>query len=560
MKKTSKLTKILAASAIALASLGVGNVAAQEANFPKNPKVKIELNYENQSQDPVNYSKFIYSDLTKLSSSEWAPIRDIRYKIQTGTISDYSQLVSSIKDLSANDQRNVLSWMANDLYLYNYSLSKDGAPFSSDDFFKTLYTDITDSANASKNGVCREFASAITKLQTNLGKPSATMGLLSSNGVPHADTISKTENGLEIINSYQNFTVNSKNAEEAIRQYQKTLGYVLLQSEFYGANNQWKYTLTTEEGKNFINFLNYKKSLESLTGELLNTNKDSKDFSVNLNLGNETSMTLREPYLGVMLKGGVVGFPEYGQSAIIGQFGNQKTWNLGKIVKIHESLNGYLGSVGTSQEGLLNLPQTSSTSARYLLGWEGNLGITTTNQEGLNLGVNASINSSGIEEDPSTGTSLYAVWYSDLSSSLGVSYTTKIDNFEMTPYAIGEITLVPKDLIKWNYEMVPSSAEAGIQLKGNQFTINPSFVWKPWEIGGKLNASFGNEVERISLNGGYTSSTYELAPSTLDYGIGASLKLGKNSGIKMNYNESSKIYDNKPTTKRNFNINLNLKF
>ncbi len=559
MKKTSRLAKILAVGAVFGASLFAGSALAQDINEQTKPETqpRIELNIDyfmpNTQSDSGKYSLI---GIENFSSDDWTAVSNFKQNVRNGTISSYSQMINNLKQLPEQEQRAIVMDISNMFYSENYDMKSIYDKHSQDEFFRHLQEDLN--GNPESFGVCTGISLAEARTEEDLGNPSSVMSTINGENVNHAIDVTKVDEGIEILDGYQGILSDTKNVEEAIRQYQiNVLDSVLLQSSFFGTDGKLKYILTTPEGRQVIDMLGYDPTTRTLDNKLLGIPKDKALLTINL--GNyEKSADIHDDKSGFELMGGILSFPDYQRTMRLIKFGWDKDFRIRDKAEINPRLEIFGGSMPKTTASSDSADSGEDPVPNGVIGGIAGLMLNTTNKSGINLGLGYELNLAGIQTNSAQSYIGLSNLYYDQNLQAGASYSISGKVLTIKPYASALVNILAPDIIAQNvYVLSLQAAKVGAQISSDLISINPYMFWKLWEYGGGADIKFGNKNEGINVGVNYGKSTYEFAPDEFDAKLGFYLAF-RGINMKINYSKSAKIYDREPTVNDNLTVGVDI--
>jgi hypothetical protein len=548
-----KALEIIALSTALLLPLSCGVKAnAQDVK----PKIELIINYKTEStQNQIDYSlsKNVYipiieylwrnSNIPELNLNEKNQIENIITDIKNSNITSYQELVDISQNLSDSQKLVLSSAIANSSYVFNYDSNLQNIEvISQDNFFSTLQNSL-ESGNETGIGVCKHIATHIEKFLNDIGIKSAAVTGSSNNGIGHAYNISKVENGIAIIDSFNILTTNTKNIEKTLEAYQKHNGTTTFQHLFF-EDAEFKYRLITKDGKKFLDFIGYDESSEPLKTILTQEIKPRPKSTIIINL--EDYLTSVETNtLGFFAKLGEIKGDDSSplKEMSLFQVGFKRNFSVPDFIKIKAELSFLYSNI--SQDTKLD---------DAVLGTRGDLVVATNNEKGFNF---SSRSSGNIFETKNMN------FFYDFVFGGGISYTIPIKTINIKPYAISQFSLFPKDIGTYNYFPRPSELEGGFifnaELYKGNFSINPYYIKRIWEqgFGGKLK--LGTKSVGINAEGQIIKSDYDFCPEKYKFSVGPFLKF-KNLEVKANYQREGTNYDGEEDYQESLSINGSIKF
>lgn len=502
-----------------------------------NPKVKIIFNYRKEEEKKgIEYSTasasfhlsphYEYLDVSEnfpLSYEDTIEVGEIIKDVKNGNINSYEEFVNNSINLSENQKIVLLAAISDGLYSGGYDLNsyKINIP-SQETFFEILQ----DYLNGDKNpiGACKQIASPTNQLADDIGFESAAV-IGRKEDINHVYNILKTENGTSIIDYNYILTANTKNIEKTLEAYQKDINAIVFQHLFF-EDNKFKYNLITKDGKNFLDFIDYDGTTESL--KKLLTQKDNSDsFSgLIIDINQKDYQTSAEiDYFNIFAK--------------VGQIrGN----SLSPIDKMGLLQFGCKGKIPIFDSCYL-IPNAGITlSDSPLLGFNGDLSFNTNNEKEFNLALRIAGNiSSALPINAGSALFHDFLMEAGISCNFPINDTMSIENYLITQFA-----LYPKNLDTYSFSTQLNEFKTGkilhIDSPHLNFSLDSYLSIKPWEkeFGSKVN--LGNEGIGINVGGYITKSDYDFCPNKSGFDIDLILPLN-NSEIKFSMSKDRTNYD-----------------
>lgn len=527
MKKERRISKFLASSFLALALLGAPKINAQELK-PINieevlsgedsefndPKIDLIFNYDCKTKQKLQeYSKsfsyfsggsLIRKDNTpELSLEESSKIENLILDVQNGKINSYSDFIGLSKNFS-EAQKIILSASISQLmYAGSYNENSSIDKIESQEIFFNHLQNFLETYNQNPLGQCGQIAVYNERLLNDLGITSSSATGIDKTG--HVFNVLKLEDGTGIIDGERIFLTKTKNIEKLLEIYQKEVNSVAFQHLFF-EDNKFRYSLITEDGKNFLNFIGYDPSSNPIKNSLLGNSQSDSIVSFDVNVGDYLN-SVGLNYLGIVTKAGEIR-------------GNSSS-PLEKMFVLEIGLNRkFLFSnfeFYPNVEGIINDTGVSGGFADLI--------VNTLNEKGLNL-------SSRISGNLVIQDFLSNKLFSDYSFGAGASYTIPIKSAKVIPYSNTQFKFQIEDL--GMQELVPTfnEAEFGINLNvpfsdNSNILINPYYTKRLWEQEFGANAKVQTRNFGLNIGSYLTKSDYAFCPDKYGATIGISALIGK---------------------------------
>lgn len=283
--------------------------------------INIFLNYEAENKEnAADYGKSDYSypcvgeafsnnagssykeAFPEFTISEREEIDDIITNIKNGGINSYADFIGNSKPLSGNQKLALLAMVSDLLYRGAYDNSLLSREVSSQDVFFADLQNFLNTGEQQSIGECGQISTHIEKLARDLGLTAATVD--GNNGGGHSYDLIKIEDGrAAIIDGSQIIIADTKNIEKLIETYQRNNHSIIFYHEFF-EDSKFKYNLLTENGKNFLKFVGYDESVNTLKETLISGNSNSLDRKIIFNkTGSELSV--EADFSGIFAKSGI---------------------------------------------------------------------------------------------------------------------------------------------------------------------------------------------------------------------------------------------------------------
>ncbi len=571
-----KTLEILALSALLLFPFNKGtNVIAEDIK----PKQAIELtvNYGTQSkQKPVDSSaskSAIYLDsngvyldsirdanVPELTLNEENQVKDIISDIQNQNINSYQDLITASQNLSESQKLLLSSITSHLLYGFNYDIDLLHSEIGSqDDFFDSLQDSLV-SGDQNSLGTCGHIATHVERFLNNLGIKSAAVSGFSENGIRHVYGVSKIENKTAIVDSYNILIIDTKNIKKSLQAYQKHIGTTALEHLFF-EDTEFQYRLLTNDGENFLDFIEYDESSNPLKNSLIQDFKPETYFKTNISL--EDFLTSAEFNLfGLFLKTGEI--RGNSNSALEKLTLSQIGFKRGLLTPYinNKLLNFVIGNKIIDINGNIvsgNLFQDTKLVNNKVQGIMWDLIFATNNEKGFNFSFRHNYTHPKIKPE----TNEHSLFY-DYGAGAGISYKLSVKNTNIQPYSVSQFNLFKKNIDIQEIGLYFSELVAGsvfdIKIPNKfSFSIEPYYIKRIWEQGFGGKAELGIKGVGINAEGQITKSDYEFCPDKYNFSIGPSLRLG-NLKVEANYQREGTNYDGEKEHKESLNINGSLNF
>lgn len=563
-------------------------------NFLSNLKFEYELNcgYKEKLQD-FNYEKekIFFQNIPKtditisnnnfnLTNTEISQVNNIFDNLMSRKINSYQDFCSEGKKLNENQKIIFLSSTSSMLDSFTYSLENLGKKAKSQNiFFSTLQNSLINNKYIPL-GQCTHIATHIEKLGEEIGAKIDTVG---STG--HAYNIMSTEKGFIIINYSNILRIKNHNLEDLLRAYQKEAGKTAFVHEFYD-KEELQHRIITENGKNFLEAVNYDFSRKSSEKNLivgLNNSKKSKEqkkslldytTSPNLDIGCKINISnyLKKGELnieGLFINGGTVKGNSPMKKIDFYQVGLNKALCFNDTFTISANVN-YIGG------NLLEESRIYSEKISKIYGGMCDIMFSFNQKEGLNLnletmGILINKDSKRKMEDCQNNTLKrnYQNLFRDMRARTGMSYNFLNKHFEIKPFFIISSEIFFSKLNGDDKSFLIDEYGGGFysKKKCNDFSLNvkPYFFKKTnenefgCECG--VDYSINNKNFGIKLGVSHSESTYLFNPNKTIIEAGLLAKIG---GLEAEINyKNEETSDFKKESKNNqstYGLSLNYKF
>lgn len=538
------------------------------------PKIELNFNYKTGSEqkflDYLTSKSTIYIDssgdyvtsirnfnVPELTLTQENQVNNIIKDIQNQNINSYQDLITASQNFSESQQLFLSSILGNLLYVFNYDIdSSSDEIVSQEEFFDNLQNSLI-SGNEIGFGECPHFATHIERILNNdFGLPSNSVSGISNNGIKHAYVISKIENGTAIIDSYNILIANTKNIEKILEAYQKSNGTTAFQHLFF-EDTDFKCKLITNDGRNFLNFVEYDESSAPLKNALIQDFKPESYFKANINLEDYLT-SLEFNYFGFFTKIGEIrgnaNSPLH--KASLAQIGFKRKFLTPYIN------NKFLNFVTGNKIIDLNTSfvyggifQDTEIKDGGIQGINSNLVVSPNNEKGFNLSSRIATNF--IETKDS-------ILFSDFAFGAGISYKLPIKKISIEPYSVSQFNLFKKNIedIQDNglyfSELIAGSVfDVKIPNKFS-FSIDPYYLWRIWEQGFGGNIKLEGKNIGINAKADATWPNHEFCPDKVNVGAGLDLKL-KNLNLGINYELKRTDYDDEIDNQHLFGLKGSVK-
>ncbi len=586
MKKARLLTSILAGAMALTAGHAIAQNITPDSQAAKNlqtlerslPSVKIgkpsvEITTQTSATSPIPlpdsvsaYAIYNDSDHTIYNSdrllidpSRTSTVSQSLSNVQNGiTRSQYEFTSEANENLSEKEKLAVLAATSASMYLKAYDKLKYNAKTSTSEGFDSLQKSSRGERNSF--GVCDQISNYIAKTGTDMGLD---IKSVSSNEEysSHAYDIAKlSDGGIAIVNS-NNVFLSGKNVKDALASYQKFLKTVAFENLFMNEKDVPEYKIITRDGKNFLNFIGYDPSTEKMKSLVLDPPKTKeKDLEATIiSNGSEHSKELN--FKGFFAKEGTIigdvssplvyeklseaGFKRsfyFPKQKLV--FSPDINLTIGKMEEDYDSKNKIIasGSLGFS------LASAKEKGLNFGLGLKGNFTGKTTEDfntlDSINTGKRGSVESSIYKR-------LYSLFsdnlFYDTSIEGGLSYTIPAeDNVSIKPYILSQISLVEPKFNNWEFHPRINSLEAGASFNAKlsdnvKLSANPYFSMTEGQKGEGVKIKLETPYVDIRASDSLFQHTYDFAPNTTSFSLGADVKLG-NTKISGDYSYKADDY------------------
>jgi hypothetical protein len=570
-KQTRKLSKraLLAVALLPLLLLGKSVSAEDSKRHDKwiyfDPAVsnKIEINntYDSESDRKIpNYSLFsatfyynYFNSNLPFTSTQGSEINTILLNVPFGS---YSGLINSSKNLSDIQKLAMFSAIANSAYAFGYDKTLgDGKVLSQKDFFEKfqniLYNQNPDDPN-NTIGVCRHIATNLEIMANDSGlRTAAVTGVSSSDRIGHAYNVSKLENATAVWDGGNIIIIPTMDIEKAIAIYQLSANSMTFQHQFF-EDSKFKYSLTTRDGKNYLDFLGYDSSTNTIKNALFNNLPEVIPLSINLAQKQYISSGELSTF-GFFVRGGEIRGDSLSpmKNTSLFQVGYNGNFTSSKLpgFSIRPGLSLVYGNIQYKNEN-------DPTSKDFLVGASGDIVLSYNQKTGLDLSLRAGYNASF--NDRST-------FFSDMPLEAGVSYGFSTKNLGIEPYIISQFEILPADFGTFDYAPQFTEFKTGIAfdispLKSTTFSLDPYYVYRNYEQELGADAKLKTKNIEFKLGGYLSQSTYDFAPDRSGINAGASVSLSDKSKVSVMYNNKVKNYSGETSSDSSFSINGTIKY
>jgi hypothetical protein len=517
--KPKRISRILASSlALAFSLFGAQKLSAQELK-PINiedilhqstptihyPRVDFIFNYGLESKkEQLDYLKgFTYfggetlvrdANVPELNAEEISQIESLIKDIKSRKVNFYSNFVNLSKNLSVAQKIVLSASLGQLLYTGNYNeLSSQNKVESQEIFFKSLQ-DLT------PLGQCSQFSAYIEKLSNESEiKTSAVTGRYLK--IAHAFDLLKLNKGTAVVNGGEIFIAKTKNVEEVLTAYQKSVDSTAFQHLFF-EDNKFKYMLITKDGRTFLDFIGYDISPNPIKNSLINNTNSDSEITFMFNKKEDlTSFGIN--YFGFIAKAGKI------------------KGNLEEISLAQVGFNRKLSFSNMEITPNVNLIFQDNRISGGLV----ELIVNSANEKGINL-------SSRISGNVVVKNILLDKLFYDYSMGAGASYKFKTRLGDIERYSVAQFKLLMEDLGMKLFVPTFDEAEAGIKLnlpfsRDSGISLNPYYVQKLWERRFGVNAKLKTRWLDLNAEGSVVNSTYDFNPDRYKASIGLSASLGK---------------------------------
>jgi hypothetical protein len=389
---------------------------------------------------------------------------------------------------------------------------------------------------------CRHISKDIEKLSEKVGLESSVVSGVNQEKINHSFILSKTEDGLSLLDQKYLLETDSKNVEKVLEAYQKEQGIIPFRHSFW-ENGNLKYSFLTKDGKRFLDFLEYDNSLNSSLENLINPKYSPREFALDLETGNYTnSAKISNPFF---LKLGTIKGEKNSalDNSLAFQFGFRKKFLFRDLFGIDLDLNSFYNENSYSED------------VGKIYGGIFNSSIFTDRQ-GINLGLRGKITKFFGGENFEA--------FHDYSIEPGISYRINTENSSINPYLISRFEMVPVKLTENKGSLILDEILSGVnfssKLENLDFLTNLYSSYKPYEKGAGADIELRYKNVGLNLAGSFSKSDYIFCPDKSNFGIGIFTKFGDNLEIGANYKTNSTNYDGEEDNQSSFSLNGKLSF
>lgn len=533
------LKKILFGGLI-LANLLNGNIKAEEKKLEQKvldflkPEINFKLNFDSKLKDEdysVSYALLDNSsDGTKdhyyllrepsnmpfLTDEEVIQIENALLKIKEKDIKDINSYEDIIKNfnLSENAKITLMAAIGNMRYR-EYSIPD--------------YTCTNIAYDTEKNLGSMGFNASSVLIRVPLGL--------------HAINLIKTKEGTVALNEIKILMTKTKNIEKTLDAFKKSENTTSFQHIFF-KNNEFMYKLIPEEGRRFLNFIDYDSSSKPSRNALLEPKNSESNLTITLEKEDFYSTSFDINFYGFFTKlGGIKN--DISSPMMLFQSGYKRNFVIPKIICINPDINVLFGN--------------SSNSKLSILSVGGDLTIATNNKK-LNLSARIAGNST-ISLPPIASCSIF----NSLLLEGGISYKIPIKNFNITPYIITQLSMFPKNLSgNWEEQLKFSELRTGIKFDAEMpnnlnFSIESYYLKKIWEQGLGLDTTFKTDNFELDIGGYATKSNYDFCPDKWGFDIGVNSTF-EHVSVGVGYKGDWTNYDGEIDNKSSLEVKANIKF
>jgi hypothetical protein len=535
MKNKGKTLKtLLLAGALASCLFNTNPLIAKE----QNPKPKIELTLNSEIEIPREgveyYDSFAYfnrdnnslivGENSTLTPEEITGVENILKDVKNGNIHSYSEFLQASAGLSEEQKVILFAAIGGGLMAGSYDYSyPDNPVFSQNDYFSS-WQNYLQTGNKNLLGVCRHLASNLEQTANDMGiRASAVTG--TSRGGGHAYVLLKLKDGTAIVDYSGILDLKTKNIEKVLDTYQKYLNSIAFQHLFF-EDTQFKYRLITKDGKNFLRFIGYDESSDTLKDSLIHDDKPSADITCISNIDTyQTSVELN--LLGFFEKVGEIRGDSLSpmDKMIIAQAGYKNKFLIADFIRMSHEYSVVIGSpVPGSKMGIWGI--------------NGSLMIGTKRQEGLNF--NSRIAADLVEGE-------HTALFNDALAEVGLSYSVPItDKFKIESYLTSQFALFPTDIGPYTYNPVLNECIIGTVFDINfpynfNLSVDPYYSRKIWEHEFGANIKLKNKNFELDLEGSLSRSAYDFCPNKYNIGTDLSFNI-KNFKFDIGYKDKITDY------------------
>ena len=523
------------------------------------PIVQINLNVEGETErgsiDSSSFSNY-YSTYFKLlipsfsgiTYKELIQLNNLFSNISNGKINSYNELINSSKNLSENQKLVLLNSVSNLLYELGYDKDYNGDGLSEEEFFWALQNYL-DSGEETSLGRCGDISTLTEIYGEDIGIKIESVSGVSKNLIAHMYNIADLKDRTAIIDSNKLFIVPTENIERALESYQRFLGTVVFQHHFYD-KGELKYELITRDGKNYLDFIEYDKSLSMSKDFLLNRERPKQsDLEFNFNLKNYLNSWDYNCYGFFFKKGTLIGSKDSSLKEMnLNQAGFKKYFD-GEYFDAYLQSSIILGDIAFENQ--------DKSRDKKVFGGCFDLALIA-GFDALNFSLKTKNSQLKFKKEDDLAYPFFDVEFEE-----GISFGIPINkDIHLEPYSLIQFNYLKKRVRTFQEVPMISNIQAGTLFKVNPvFSLDVYFLNELGDIfgcGGKLELNTGKV--KTSVGGYWKTSEYDFCPdNSWRFNLSSAINSDRLS-LGLEYEINRKDYDGEWSTDYSFNLNAGIKF
>ena len=563
-------------------------------NFLTNLKFEFELNYSHKDKlKDVNYEKeriffqntpttdlSVFNNSLNITDAEISQIKNIFNYTKSNEVNSYGDFCREGKKLNENQKIIFLSSTSSMLDTFNYSLENFNTRTSSQDvFFETLQKSLSEN-RCIPLGKCTHIATHTEKLGEDIG---IKIDTICSNN--HAYNIAKTENGFVIINYGKITRTKNYNLENLLTAYQKKESQTTFLYYFYD-KEKIKHRIVTENGKNFLEAVDYDFSRRPIEKNLINKlntlekckkeknnffdyiTSPNPDISCKINISNYLKKS-KLNIEGFFINGGVVKGNSPMKKLDFYQIGFDKAFCFNEIFMADLNINYIGGSViENTKENRERKYDISGGMYDLMFIFNGGKKINM-NIKSSGIIVNKKFKDQITDRQNNILNQDSEMMIENCKIGGGISYNFSNKYFETSPFLILNSELVPSYLNSGKPKIIIEEYGGGLyfQTKNRPIMLNvkPYFFKKinENEFGCELGIGYSLNDKKfgIKLGVSHSESTYLFNPNKTIIEAGLLSKIGGlEAEINYKKEETSDFKKESKSNQSTYGVKLNYKF
>ncbi|MEK6827072.1 MAG: hypothetical protein AABX99_01145 [Nanoarchaeota archaeon] len=559
--RNKKISRLLPLALVGLSLLGVPKISTQEVR-PEgiekildettqeihSPKMDFAFDYEFETKPKEpEYSKYIsYPNLPgenlvrsinlPLNKFEIANIENLIREVKNKKINSYSDFIGVSKTFSEFQKMVLFASISEVAYKGTYNWRSFQNKIESQETFFNNIQNFLETGVKTPSGECGQIAVNIERLINDLGIKSASVTGMDKIG--HVFDILRLIEQIGIVDGGKIIVANTKNTEKLLRIYQQDANFIAFQHLFF-EDNQFKYMLIPEDGRNFLDFIGYDISSKPIKDSLINLTKSNSKITFTTNQEKELT-SFKMNYLGFLVRAGQItgnsSFPL--EDRILVQAGFKRKFS-------------FSGIEATPNTGIIFQNNKISGGVVELI-------VNSTNEKGLNL-------SSRISGNILVKERLINKLFYDYSAGVGVSYKIKTKLGELEPYSITQFKLMLGDLGMQIFVPTLNEAEFGLKLdipfsNDSNISFNPYYMKRLWEQEFGANAKVQTRNFGLNIGSYLTKSNYAFCPDKFGFDAELSASINKYFNLKAKYKTEQTNYEGEKENKDSFSLTAGINF